>query len=87
MFDLVPAVFRWSHGSDKHGVTERDPTLGTSKPSFATGDCRKDGFVAEYHPQILARGSRVTCLQGAGEAQQVGRVCGETVCLDEAGDR
>ncbi len=45
-FDLAPAVFSGGHGSDKHGVTERDPPQGASRPSFGTGDCPKDEFVA-----------------------------------------
>jgi hypothetical protein len=34
--DLALAVFSGGHGSDRHGVTERDPPVGASRPAFDT---------------------------------------------------
>ncbi|AXA41368.1 hypothetical protein GGE56_007510 [Rhizobium leguminosarum] len=40
--------------SDRHGFTERNPTLAFSRASTDPGDMPQDGPIPEYHPQIPA---------------------------------
>jgi hypothetical protein len=56
MFDLTPAVFSGGPRSDPHGVSERDPPLGVSRPAIDQRDFATNEPVAEHDPQIPAVG-------------------------------
>lgn len=56
--------------SDRHGVTERNPTLAFSIASIDPGDLPQDRLIPEYHPQISVRRRRKAEVQRAGEAEK-----------------
>ena len=58
-FDLAPAGSSGGHGSDKHGVTERDPSLGASRPTFDTGDRPQDSGLSRNTIRRYLRGDVV----------------------------
>jgi hypothetical protein len=55
MFEASPAFF-FSRGlwSDRHGVTERYPTLAFSREVIDPGDFAPDRPVPEHDPQVSA---------------------------------
>lgn len=63
-------VDRRGHWSDRHGVTERYPTLASAGWTFDPGDCAAHGAVAEHDPQIPAIRRGGAPLPGAGAAEQ-----------------
>ena len=71
--------------SDRHGVIERDPTVGIAGSAFHPGDCTADGAVAEYDPQVPAVGNGSTGLQGSGTAEQARSLRRQAVGLAEDG--
>jgi hypothetical protein len=83
MFELLPAGFSGGIWSDRHGVIERHPTLGVSGSAFDPGDIAAHGIVAEYDPQISARGLGGAKVQGSGPTKQVGRLRRQVVGLAE----
>ena len=85
MFEPSLACFQRGLWSDRHGITERDPTLAFSIASIDPGDLPQDRPVPEYHPQILACrrcGAEVQC---PGTSEQARPVCGSVVGLAEDG--
>ncbi len=71
--------------SDRHGVIERDPTVGIAGSAFHPGNCTADGAVAEYDPQVPALGNGGAGLQGSGTAEQAGSLRRQAVGLAEDG--
>src|SRR5690606_13304399 len=73
--------------SDRHGVTERYPTLASSGRAFDPGDCAAHGLVAEHDPQIPAIRRGGTPFPGAGTAEQARCLCPAAVGLAEDGSK
>ena len=50
--NFSPTGFSGGLGSDRHGITERYPTLGIKGPDFDPRDIATHGIIAEYDPKI-----------------------------------
>jgi hypothetical protein len=69
-FDLAPTVLSGEHRSDLHGVIERDPPLGVSRPAIDEGDFATNEAFAEHNTQISALGCPGARVQGSRSSHQ-----------------